>query len=373
MRRKMKLLITSAGSLVGQNILDSLVHKRDRIEVIGMNSDAANPRIFRCDRSYLVPPLDQSGSFEDRFLDIIAKEDPDMILAGRDHDVVFLAEIKQRRPDLKKKIPFGEAGQAAMMQDKYLSFQYALEKGLPFADSFLCCGSRDTGGLQSFLRGHSFPLLAKPRWGFGSLGVRYLLNQEQLDGFIAQAGDTEFLFQEYLGPMQDFEQYARQLRYGVPLFSQIPEKNQFAAQVILSPEGTVSEVFISINTMVSGRAEYSRRIEAPDIEEIVLRYARALYRDGWYGPLNLQLKQDRQSRWKVFEFNPRMTGTTSARYLLGYDEIGILTDFFLTDMKLPNHTRTQKPAGVVFKYLTDEYLSDADIKQMEDDRGWEKS
>ncbi len=372
MKRKMKLLITSAGSLVGQNILDSLVNKRDLIEVIGMNSDALNARNFRYDRSYLVPPLDQADQFKDDFLRIIAEENPDMILAGRDHDVFFLAKIKDELSYLKEKIPYGEAGLAQLMQDKFLTWQYSERKGLPFAESFLYRGSEDREGLKVFLRKHSFPILVKPRLGFGSLGVRYLLNETQVNGFIAEAAVGEALFQEYLGCVNDLDEYAGQLKYGIPLFFQIPEKNQFAAQTVISSGGVVAEVFVSINTMVSGRAEFSRRVEEKDIEEIVLQYAHSLYDDGWYGSLNLQMKQDCNCRWKVFELNPRLTGTSSARYHLGYDEVGFLTDFFLPDMKLPNHTQKEKGEGAVFKYLTDYYCLDSDVRQMEDGYSWGK-
>jgi carbamoyl-phosphate synthase large subunit len=371
--KKMKLLITSVGSLVSQNILDCLEQKRDVIDVIGLNADAANPRNFRCDRSYLVPPLDHALPFKTAFLDIVAKENPDMILPGRDHDVVFLAEIKDTLPQLKRIIPFGHARLAALMQDKWSSYRYAAENDLPFADSYSYRGPGDLGGLNDFLCVHPFPLLVKPRLGYGSLGVRYVWTGEQIDGLVADASGHEILFQEYLGPLQDFDEYRRQLKYGLPLFFQIPETSQYAAQTILSADGQIAEVFSSVNSMVSGRAEYSRRIDIPELDTVVRKYASVLSRDGWYGPLNLQLKPDRQGTWKVFELNPRMTGTTSARYKLGYDEIGLMTDFFLPEKNLPNHTKAIKPPGAVFKYLTDYYLADPHAEALKVSNVWQKS
>lgn len=373
MKEKMKLLITSAGSLVSQNILDCLENKRNELDVIGMDANAANPRNFRYDRTYLVSPQAETNLFVRDFEAIVKIENPDLILAGRDHDVVFLSEIKERIPALKNKIPYGSAQLAVMMQDKYLSYQYAVKNNLPFADSYLYCHHQDSGGLESFLNKHPFPVLVKPRLGFGSLGVYYVLNEEQIDCLHAEAAGGEILFQEYLGPKQDFEKYARQLKCGVPLSFQIPETNQFAVQTVISAEGIIADYFISINTMVAGRAEYSKQISNQEIEDVALKYADVLYRDGWYGPLNVQLKQDQQGLWKVFEMNPRMTGTTSARYLLGYDEIGIITDYFVPKMEISNHTKTLKQEGVVFKYLTDYYLSKADTGRLEKSKVWKKS
>ena len=42
----MKLLITSVGSLLGQNILESIESRRNLIEVIGINSTVGNTRNY---------------------------------------------------------------------------------------------------------------------------------------------------------------------------------------------------------------------------------------------------------------------------------------------------------------------------------------
>lgn len=372
MNRKIKLLITSVGSLVGQNILDSLEDRRSEVEIIGLDSSANNPRNFRCDRVYQVSLLDQREHFTKDFVRIATKENPDLVLAGRDHDVIFLSGIKEQ-VGFVEKIPYGDENIARMMQDKFLSYQYAEKNTLPFADSCLYSKESNAEDVKAFLRKHSFPLLAKPRQGFGSHGVFYILNQGQLDCLLEDVKNSDVLFQEYLGPKQDFEKMAASLKYGIPLFFQIPETGQFAAQTVISAEGAVAEVFISLNTMSAGRAEYSRRVCIPEIEATVKRYAETLYRDGWYGSLNLQLKQDTQSVWKVFELNPRMTGTTSARYLLGYDELSILTDYFSPEIKLPHRTETLKSKAEIFKYLTDYYLSDRDVEQLNELKIWKRS
>ncbi|NHZ84916.1 MAG: hypothetical protein GWP19_03435, partial [Planctomycetia bacterium] len=94
----MKLLITSVGSLLGQNILDSIESRRNLINVIGMNTVIENPRNFRCDTVYYVNKTD-SCNFEKDFTTIIEKENPDFILPGRDEDCVFLSDIKSKYPE----------------------------------------------------------------------------------------------------------------------------------------------------------------------------------------------------------------------------------------------------------------------------------
>lgn len=92
-----RIAITSVGSLVGQNILDSLEGRREGIEVVGVNSVAAAAGNFRCDRAYLAPPASRSGEYLDRLAAVLNEEKPDLVLPGRDDDVLALARLKGKR------------------------------------------------------------------------------------------------------------------------------------------------------------------------------------------------------------------------------------------------------------------------------------
>ncbi|MFO7621778.1 MAG: hypothetical protein R6W81_11030 [Bacteroidales bacterium] len=365
----MKLLITSVGSLLGQNILDSIESRRSLIKVIGTNSIAENPRNFRCDKVYLVHNT-KSNQFNKDFTAIIKKEKPDFILPGRDEDCIFMSEYKSNHPEeFAKKIPFGSSFIPKIIFDKYQTHLFCKKNKLAFADSFLVHKSERTG-LNEFIQKHGFPLIVKPREGFGSSGVHFVLNKNQLNKSLS---DTEVLLQEYLGNPDDIFKYQKQFIRGIPLFFQITEKEQYAAQTIISPNGQIGEVFITINTMVMGRAEYTKQIENKDIEKLVGEFSRIFYQKGYYGPLNFQLKPDKHGIWKVFELNPRFTGTSSGRNLLGYDEFGILVNLFIPEFKITNFTKSEKVKGRVIKYLHDNLLLDENIELLCKDKVWRNS
>ncbi len=190
----MKLLITSVGSHLGQNVLDIIESRRKLINVVGTNSVAENPRNFRCDTAYLVHNTNNEA-FLNEFLEIIHKEKPDFILPGRDEDCIFLADIKSKHPEeFQTKIPFGNSLIPKAMFDKYQSHLFCKEHDLPFADTFLFKNEDDHDGLNDFINKYGFPLVLKPRKGFASLGVFFVLNKEQLNE-ITRNGEA--LFQEY--------------------------------------------------------------------------------------------------------------------------------------------------------------------------------
>ncbi|MCX6256135.1 MAG: hypothetical protein NTV31_16920 [Bacteroidia bacterium] len=366
----MKLLITSVGSLLGQNILDCIESRRHLITVIGIDAAAENPRNFRCDTVYLVHTTDNNFFLND-FTAVIEKENPDFILPGRDGDSIFLSDLKSNNPGLfEKKIPFGNSFIPRIVLDKYQTYLFCQKNNLPFANSFLFSSEKDIPELNEFIHKHGFPLVVKPREGYGSHGIYFVLNHNQL---FESARDGELLIQEYLGNGDDIFKYNNQFKRGIPLFFQVPEKEQYAAQTIISPDGSLGEVFITINTMVIGRAEHIKQIENRDIKNIVYAYSKVFYQNGWYGTINFQLKPDKNGNWKVFELNSRLTGTSSARALLGYDEFGILANLFIPEFKIPDLSRPEKVQGQVVKYLHDNLLFDKRVDQLNSNKVWKKS
>lgn len=363
----MKLLITSVGSLLGQNILDIIESRRGIIEVIGLNTIADNPRNFRCDRVYLVHKT-SSNEFINEFDEIIEKENPDFIMPGRDEDCVFLSRFKKRKVD--NIVPFSDSEVSQVMFDKYKSYQFSKKHNLDFAETILFNGKQSEKELKEFIKEKGFPVVVKPREGFGSNSVWFCFNFDQL---LHLSIDGELLIQEYLGKPEYIMKYKEAFKKGVPLFFQIPEEEQYAAQTIISPTGIIDEVFITKNTMVFGRAEYSVQIFDEDIDNLVQNFSLKLYEEGWYGPANFQLKRNKTGVWKVFELNPRLTGTSSGRLQLGYDEFGKLTDIFKPEFNIPNLSKTQKENALVIKYLQDNVLYYDFVEELKKNKVWRKS
>lgn len=355
-----KILITSVGSLVGQNILDALENRRKHLTIIGLNSIAESQRMYRCDKAYLVQPT-SSPEFADTYQSIMQKENPDLVLAGRDQDVVFLANYKKRAMGSKELIPVGEPYLAEMMLDKFKTHQFAEQHQLPYAATFMYRNSLDTDGLQAFIATHGFPLLVKPRKGFGSINVFVVTNQQHVDMCIKD-GD-EVMFQEYLSPAEGLDLFVAQLKKGIPLSFQIPNHEHMVSQAVISRNGTLLDYISTKQTLVMGRTEYARVYNDPDLNRMIELYAKTLAEKGWWGFLNLQSRRDKSGIWKVFELNPRLSGATSTRLNLGLDELGLLLNDEKPEWNFPLEIDPSRKQNHVFKYLTDHCVSDSDMEQ----------
>ena len=180
--RRFRLLLMSVGSLVGTALLECIdAMGRDRFELIGMNSEAGAVNNFRMDMCYLSPPARQEQALLALLDDLVRRHEPDLIVPTRDDDVVALAHWARDHDSVRAMV--GSVRMAEVIRDKWASCRWATEHGLPFARSAI-----DAAGVARLREETGFPLVAKPREGFGSNGVRMLLDDEHVAVALA-AGD----------------------------------------------------------------------------------------------------------------------------------------------------------------------------------------
>ncbi len=310
------VLVMSGGSLVGANVLATLSNRRSALRLVAMNSAADEATLHDYDEVWLTPETDHSVEFAARFADVVSATNPDLIVPTRDTDVAWLASYQQGGPQRRHKLLCGAVRIANAMLDKLDSAGLARELDLPFAETVGCA---DHQRLRELAKRHGFPLIAKPRDGFASRGVRVLVRVEQLESLSER---DDYVIQEYLG---DHARVAAHLvseqTEGIALFHSL-EEIKVSLQANIDPNGNVTSSIATRNTMVSGKSVSVSRENAIDAQALALRCAGAFAVAGWRGPINIQCQRGPDGQLKIFEFNGRFTGATSARRWLGHDEVG---------------------------------------------------
>lgn len=330
-----RILITSVGSLVGQNLLDVLDHpaflRRDRVTVIGTNSIASSPGNFRCDRCYLLPET-ASPAFAASLADVLRDEQPQLVLCGRDEDTLAVRALLDAGAFPEVAFPHGSLSSLRIALDKRETARFCRRHGLPFADTWI----PGEASFETFAARAGYPLIAKPALGFASRGVYYIRDAAQAARFIA--GDDlfqEYLFQEYLGDAALLEPYFAALEIAPPLFAHAPGVFHHSAHCFIGRDGGVAEVFVSRNTHSAGVTMGFERVEHATLHEHTLRFAEALHAEGGFGPMTVQYRPDRAGNWKAMEINLRTNGNTYPRFLLGQDDLADIFDTLLPDEGFP--------------------------------------
>jgi carbamoylphosphate synthase large subunit len=358
MRNKpLHILITSAGSLVAHNILEGLAAQRQHYRVTGINCLAGAVSNFLCDRVYLVPPLDDAEAFAQRFNAIVEQERPDLIIPGRDDDMVYLST----RSDLP--VMTGPAALAAQLRDKWQSCRFAQRHGLPFAETL-----RTEDGLAALLalsERAGWPLVAKPSAGQASRGVVLVGDAGQLAVAATWPG---YCFQPWLGHVPEVASLMQAMRGGLPLGWSLPQ-SKTSMDGWITPAGEVGGLFCTLHEeVVLGRSERVSRIDTPHEHGLLRAYADALQQEGWRGPFNIQLAPDAKSNLQAFEINGRFTGSAATLTHLGLDFVqGAIAAF--TGMAVP------APSGAVKrvdKRLANWSVPDQGPDQLERDGYWSR-
>jgi len=358
-----KFVITSVGSLVGQNILDALEARRAGLEIVGINSTAEAASNFRCDRAYLAPPAARSGEYLERLAAILVEEQPDLVLPGRDDDVVVLAQLKEQQPKLRPSLPVGPHRLALVLDDKWSSREFACDRGLPYVDS---APADDPVAVERLRAADGYPLVAKPRSGNGSRGVRIVFDDAQRDAIARLPG---YLLQSYLEPEANLLAWKDLTRDGTPLFH-APMLQQIACQAVIGPDGRLRGLVSTMVELAMGRCERTYRLDDAAVSDVARRYAEAFAAEGWVGALNLQGRRDRSGTFRVYELNGRFTGATAARMHLGFDEVATLVEAFC-GFGLPPPAAAGRP-GIVTKSLADFPIPAADIAALQASGRWRR-
>jgi hypothetical protein len=313
------ILITSVGSLVGRNILDSIEAMRGRLRVAGTNSDPLTPNNFRCDVAYVVPETADRDGFCARLRDIITSEKPDLVLAGRDDDLVPLARIKASGEFPRTLFLTPDAAAADVVNDKYATGEFAKRHGLPYPQT-----AATQEEAEALIDRRGFPLISKPRTGFASRGVTIVRNRSEASAALARSG---FVLQEYLCPPSNLDALLPNLRFGAPLAHHIAETDHYSAQAMVGIGGKLLAYFATL--LDKSAIVVVKPIDAPRLEKVTADYVHHLGALGFVGPLNLNCKRLPDGRFVPYELNGRFTGTTSSRALLGYPEVVFAIEHFL--------------------------------------------
>jgi len=314
---RIRLLVMSVGSLVGTNVLECLdALGRDRFELIGLNSDPEAANNFRVDVCYLSPQASDRTSLFALLDRVTERHCPELIIPTRDDDVVVLSQWAQGRPHARTMV--GSPEIAEVIRDKWASYEWATARQLPFARSAI-----DDAGATRLRQQLGFPLVAKPRHGFGSNGVRLLLNEDHLRAVLATGG---YIVQECLDPPRTLVD--DDLRLGMPFWFAPVQLANPSTLCLLHDRGC-DFLAAWVSEARCGAALRTVLIDAPPLLQLAMSFAQTAWREGWRGPLNVQTRIDSSGRYVPIELAGRFIGSAAALHALGVPVVNIVLQHFL--------------------------------------------
>ncbi len=362
-----RLLVLSAGTQVGQNVLRVLAGRRDGVVLVATSSVSHEPALFDFDAVYLAPETAaEPDAFERTLLDVMERERIDLVIPCRDDDVVFLSTLRDRRADLAPRLLCGAEDPARVIADKWLSHEFCRRHGLPFAASLVRGPDAERA---AFVARHGLPLVAKPRRGYASLDVYMLYREEQVKAALERDG---VLVQQYLGDPRRIDDFLASIEArGVPL-NHAFRSIKHSIQALIAPDGSIAHVICTRNYRNQRRSKWVEPDPDPRAATIGAACARAFSAAGWRGPLNIQCEKTAGGEMLIHEFNGRFTGATVDRWLLGMDEVGAAIERF-TGRPIASASAAPAASLEAFESLVARGADPANVAALRSERCWRRA
>jgi carbamoyl-phosphate synthase large subunit len=264
-----------------------------RITAGDMSAQAAG--LYRCDNGILLPSA-TSTDYIERILKIARDEDMDAIYIGSDEELLIIGNSKKRiESESKAKVLSSPIDVLTTARDKWKTFLFLKENNLPVAESALPADD------EKFVKEFGYPIVVKPREGYGSLYfylVRCKSEMQQAISNIQKAG-WHALLQEYLN-----------------------ENNaEYTSGVTIDRFGKYVMSSVSIQKILKNGQTYKAFID--DYKEVRRSSEEVALKLGARGAINIQAKLI-ENKPKIFEINPRFSATCPMRSVAGINEPDIV-------------------------------------------------
>ena len=294
------VLITAAGSIVAQGIIKSLklanqVGKPVKYRIIATDMSLQAAGLYRCDKGLLVPPS-SSPDYIDAVIKIVKEENIQAIYIGSDQELLVIGNAAERiERETEAKVLSNPLEIVYIARDKWKTFEFLKANNIPCALSSLPEDS------DKFIHNVGFPMVVKPREGYGSLHFYIVNNIEEMNYAISRIIKARWnpILQEYLEG----------------------DDVEFTSGVTVDRLGKYVMSSISIQKVVKNGQTYKAYIDNFKIirsssEETALKL-------GARGAINIQAKLQEEEP-KIFEINPRFSATAPMRSVAGINEPDIV-------------------------------------------------
>lgn len=325
------LLVLGLGGNVSQGILKALSASRLKTRVIGACVSPFAAGLFAADAAYISPPA-TSPVFLDWLTDVCRKERVHGILSGVEPVLEVLSEhADEIREKTGASVIVSPPALLALCHDKLRTSEWLSKMGLASARS---AAATDPTAVNQLVTECGYPLIAKPRQGKSSTGIRLVRTDDELNNVLRSPGTD--LIQEYLGCAEQ--------EYTVATFS--------------DREGRLRGVIAMRRELMHGTTSVAEVGDFPEVRRYAASIAEALRP---VGPCNIQLRQT--DRGPVcFEINLRFSGTTALRAQFGFNDVEAAVRHYV--LGEPAVDLPDIHAGIGIRYWNEIYVDPAAVRQL---------
>ncbi|MFD1446459.1 ATP-grasp domain-containing protein [Oceanobacillus profundus] len=314
------IFLTGAGGSAIPGLIKQL--KQKGFNVIAGDMDSFAVGLYLADKGFILPK-GSSSEFLPAIKRICRNEKIDAIVPLVDEELLAIIELeKENIPVILPRKNF-----IAICLDKYKLMKELASYHISVPKTKLASeGCRDL----------TFPIIAKPRVGRGSRGVKILASENEFDSYIdRQNSPTSIILQEYI------------------------DGKEFTVSTVVWRDSQVQGIVPKEIIQKRGVTKLAVTRRNSTVENVCLDIQEKLRADG---PFNVQLRLDESGKPFIFEINPRFSTSISLTIASGMDELNLILDRALTN-KLKTDPIEWKEGIVLLRQTLDEFITEESFRE----------
>lgn len=289
------IMVTGVSGDAGQGIIKGLREANSKPRVIGLDYSEDCGGFHLSDEGVQVLPM-RDTAYVDQLIELAIEHDARALFSGIDQEQEILAPYLDRFDAAGCRLVVSSAEIVATFSDKFATSRWLAENGLYHIETLV-----DVSPEQA-VETLGLPLIIKPRRGHGSQGVYRCDSLATVSSYLASVPDA-----------------------CAQAFVDGPE---YTVALLFDDERLIDHLVMR-RELRGGRTTRAHVVDLPSVSAFVHEFASVSNR--MFGAINLQLRTDDLGIPRVFEVNPRFSGSTAMRVALGYNEPARVVDYILDE------------------------------------------
>lgn len=321
-----RVMVTGAGSMVGQGIIKSLNKTSLSVTIIAADISVYHAGLYRADEAVIIPRVEMEDAYQ-KMVSILITHNIDVVMIGSEFDLNFFAEYKKRfELETKALIIVSSLEAVAIANDKWRTVQFLKELNLPYPLSYLASNLDEALLIAEELK---YPFILKGRHGTSAKNV-YMINSSE---------ELKSLFFSVPSPM---------------LQQMINRPNnelgsEYTCSLFKTKDKEIIGPFNSRRVLKNGSSWVTEVKAFEFLNPLLLKIANNL---DFMGSINIQLMNCKDGP-VPFEFNARSSGTTAIRSHFGFNEPEMSLLSYFLNKKI---TSPIIESGYCFRYVEELFL-----------------
>lgn len=337
----------------GEQILKALKLAKTKYTIIGGDISPYSKGLFEVQHGYILPPATDSR-YIDAILKVCEKHSVSALFHGSEPELKVMSANREILEAHGLFLPINPSHIIETCMDKLKLFEFLRNSGFHSADFRRISSSKD---LEDF---NTLPAVLKPSIGSGGSANTFLAQtKEELISFgrYLLSAYSEFVIQEYVGTPDCEYTVGVLMDMDGHLLNSIALRRNILSSLSnrLKVENHTKKRDLGDILALSSGISQGEIGPFPEVTKPCEEVALSL---GARGPLNIQCRLV-NNRAYIFEINPRFSGTTSLRAMVGFNEPDLLIRKHVLKEKIESHFKYG--SGTIVRGLSESLIDPANL------------